>query len=201
MTKHLLLSLLFTLLASSGAVCQEKGKSVGGKLGVGKRVGCPENRDKLYPRRDTLQRFADILKDSIPEFERQRGLKFEVRDGETQSFGVYDLTDPSNAASRSAGTCTELIDNHVYHVVPGQNDYSFSHIIILEGGNLKVFRSINCRDRGGDKLEDVIAYLNAKLADDKSKDEVIGRVREYRKYGKYVRMDNFSTLRCQPVNN
>jgi hypothetical protein len=199
MMKRLLLSLLLTLFAS-WAVGQEKGRPVGGKLGAVKRAGCPENRDKLYPRRDTLQRFADILKNSIPEFEEHTGLKFEVRDGETQSFGVYDLTDPSNAGSTAAGTCTELIDNHVYHVVPGLNDYSFSHIIILEGGNMKVFRSINCRDRG-DKLEDVIAYLNAKLIDGKSKHEVLGRVREYRKYGKYVRMDNFSGLRCESIAN
>lgn len=201
MMKRLLLSLLLTLFASWAVVCQEKGKSVGGKPGAGKRAGCPENRDKLYPRRETLERFAGILNASIPEFERVNGFKFQVRDGKVIGFQAHDLTDRSNVDSDGFGACIEFVDNHVYHVVPGQNDYSFSHIIILEGGNLKVFRSINCRDRGGDRLEDVIAYLDAKLADGKSKDEIIGRVREYRKYGTYARMDNFSTLRCEPVDN
>lgn len=201
MMKHPLLSLLLVLLTSWALVCQEKGKPVEGKPHAGKRVGCPENREKLYPRRETLERFADILNTSIPEFEEEMGFKFEVLDGETQSFGVYDLTDPSNADAGDTGACIQLIDGHVYHVVPGLNAFSFSHIIILEGGQLKVFRSINCRDRGGDRLEDVIAYIKSKLAGDKKKHEVIKRVRQYQKYGTYARMDNFSTLRCQPVDN
>jgi hypothetical protein len=80
------------------------------------------------------------------------------------------------------------------------NSYSFSHIIILEGGNLKVFRSINCRDRG-DKLEGVIEYVTLKLAGDENKHEIIDRVINYRKYGRYVRMDNFSRLACEPAVN
>ena len=200
MMKRPLLSLLFTLLASWAVVCQEKGKPVESRLGAGKRIGCPEDNDKPYPRRDTLKRFADILNASVPEFEREMGFKFEVRDGETQSFGVYDLTDPSNVSSMSTGACIELIDNHIYHVVPGLNNYSFSHIIILEGGNLKVFRSINCIGRG-DTLEDVTEYLNLKLANEKNRDEIINRVRQYRKYGKYTRMDNFSRLRCETPTN
>jgi|ERR1044071_7200384 hypothetical protein len=163
-------------------------------------ASCPENRDKLYPRRATLERFANILNASIPEFGRVMGFKFEVLGGETQSFGVYDLTDPSNADTDDTGACIELIDGHVYHVVPGLNDFSFSHIIILEGGQLKVFRSINCRGRG-DKLEDLIGYLNLKLAGQKNKDNVIGRVKDYRKYGSYARMDNFSSLRCDSADD
>src|SRR5215204_3858184 len=115
--------LLLTTLALTNSVAQVRRHH-------SQPAKCTENGDKLYPRRETLERFADILNASIPEFERVNGFKFEVRGGETQSFGVYDLTDPSNVTSTATGTCTELIDNHVYHVVPGQNDYSFSHIII-----------------------------------------------------------------------
>ena len=163
-------------------------------------ASCPENRDKLYPRRATLERFANILNASIPEFGRMMGFKFEVSDGEDMGFQVHDLTDPLNADSDDTDACIEFIDKHVYHVVPGLNDFSFSHIIILEGGKLKVFRSINCRDRG-DKLEDVIRYLNLKLAGERNKDDVIGRVKDYRRYGTYVRMDNFSSLRCKPTGD
>jgi hypothetical protein len=193
-----ILLLLFVLSASPAAVCQEKGKAAGGKTGAGSGVKCAENGDKLYPRRGVLEQFAAILNASIPEIESSYGYKFYVRGEKAGAFGVYDLTDPSNADSTPSGDCVELIDNHIYHVVPGLYDYSFSHIIILEGGSLKVFRSINCRDRG-DRLEDVIEYLNSKLAGDKNKDEIIERVTNYRKYGLYVRMDNFSRLMCKPA--
>jgi hypothetical protein len=195
--KRPLLSLLFILLASWAVVCQARHKPVGKRPGPVKSVGCPENRDKLYARRDTLQQFANILNVSIPEFEKERGVKFHVENEKAMGFGVYDLTDPSNADPAETGACVQFIDNHIYHVVPVLNVYSFSHIIILEGGNFKVFRSVNCRDRG-DKFEDVVAYLKVKLADDKNKDEVIGRVMNYRRYGIYARMDNFSRLRCEP---
>ena len=68
----------------------------------------------------------------------------------------------------------------------------------MENGKLKIFKSINCKDRG-DKLEEVIAYLNQKLANDKNKDEILERVKNYKKYGKYFKMDNYSTLVCQAV--
>lgn len=162
---------------------------------------CAENPDKLYSRRDVLERFAAILNASIPEFGKRRDSKYYVVDERPWAFGVHDLTDPSNVVHPTgAARCIEFIDNHVYHVVPVLIDYSFSHIIILEGGNLKVFRSINCRGRG-ETLEDVLEYLRPKLADDKNKDEVINRVINYRQYGRHVAMDNFSGLRCKPVDD
>ena len=75
--------------------------------------------------------------------------------------------------------------------------YSFSHIGILEDGSLKVFKSINCKGRA-DSLEDVLAYLIEKLKDDKNKQEIISRVKNYRKYGLYTTVDT-PTLECKPT--
>jgi hypothetical protein len=186
--------------SSSPAICQEKGKSVEDKNRSRKNVKCSENRDRLYVRQNVLEQFANILNTSIPEFEKMTGFKFYVDNERAGAFGVYDLTDLTDVDSTATDNCIEFIDKHIYHVVPFLNDYSFSHIIILENGNLKVFRSINCMDRG-DKLEDVIEYLNLKLANDEDKNEIIERVKNYRKYGKYIRMDNFSRLNCKPVVN
>jgi hypothetical protein len=184
-----LIFLLLFLGTSWPVVCQEKGRG----------VSCAENQDKLYDRRNVLERFAAVLSASVPEYQKV-GLKFYVEDEMAAGFGVYDLTDPSNVDSGVGKECVEFIDNHIYHVVPGLVDYSFSHIIMLEGGSLKVFRSINCPGRG-DRLEDVLEYLRPKLADDKNKDEIINRVINYRKYGDYAAMDNFSGPWCKSVDN
>lgn len=181
------------LSAPMAAAGQEKGR--------GER--CAENPDKLYNRRDVLERFAAILNASIPEFGRSSESKYYVTGERPWAFSVHDLTDPSNVVEPiGPDACIEFIDHHIYHVVPVLLNYSFSHIIIPEGGNLKVFKSINCKGRG-DTLEDVLKYLRPKLAGDKNKDEIINRVINYRQYGRYTVMDNFSGLgwACKPVDN
>lgn len=181
---------LLVLIASSTAICQGSGAAV--------KARCSENKDKLYVRPEVLEQFADILTASLPESERAKGYKFQVINERAWNFGIYDLTDLGNVDATGQRGCIEFINHHVYHVVPVLYDFSFSHIIILEDGNLKVFRSINCRDRG-DKVEDVIKYLSLKLAHAKNKNKIIRRVRNYRRYGDYVRMDNFSSLMCEPI--
>lgn len=160
------------------------------------RNECLANSDKLYDRKKVIRQLAKILNKSIPE---NRWGKFGVTEDGNRPAGfiIYDLTDTSNRGYPS--TCIEFKENHIYHFVPWDYAFSLSHLVILEKGNLKVFRSINCKDRG-DTLEDALAYLNQKLANDKGKDEILERVKNYRKYGKYFRMDNYSTLVCQEVS-
>jgi hypothetical protein len=38
------------------------------------------------------------------------------------------------------------------------------------------------------------------MANNKNKDEIIERLKNYKKYGKYFKMDNYSTLVCQEVS-
>lgn len=158
---------------------------------------CDANSDKLYDRKKVIKQLAEILNKSIPE--NVWGKYGVSKSGDSPSgFFIHDLTDTSNK-SYSSTSCIEFKNYHVYHFAPFDYAFSLSHIVILEDGRLKVFKSINCKDRG-DKLEDVIAYLSQKLANDKNKDEILERVKNYRKYGKYFKMDNYSTLICQEVS-
>ncbi|MBF2020329.1 MAG: hypothetical protein IGR93_09560 [Hydrococcus sp. C42_A2020_068] len=164
------------------------------------RNKCSANSDKLYDRKKTIKQLAKTLNKSIPERKDVYRTGYDVtEDGKSPAgFFIYDLTDPSNKDITSTG-CIEFEKDHIYHFAPFDYAFSLSHIAILENGKLKIFKSINCKDRG-DRLEDVIAYVNQKLANDRNKDEILERVKNYRKYGKYFKMDNYSTLVCQAVS-
>lgn len=157
---------------------------------------CLVNSDKLYDRKRMIKQLGKALNKSVPE---NVWGKYGVTDNGNSPAGffIFDLTDPSNKDITSTG-CIEFKRDHIYHFAPFDFAFSLSHIAVLENGKVKIFKSINCQDRG-DKLEEVIAYLNQKLANDKNKDEILERVKNYKKYGKYFKMDNYSTLVCQAV--
>ena len=156
---------------------------------------CAENADALYNRQRILGQLAETLNMSV--FGTRKGdFKFAVENERPREFTVYDLTEPTNKGLPLGG-CINFLNNHVYHFSPMEKRYSFSHIVILEDGDLKVFKSINCKGKG-DSSEDVISYLNEKLKDDRNKQEIISRVKNYRKYGIYTTVDTPS-LQCKPT--
>jgi hypothetical protein len=147
------------------------------------KARCKPNPDPLYVRSHVLDELADILNKSIPEYSTGGNRGF-YRDNESGiGFFVFDLINPSNK-DLSLQDCVDFINGHIYHVAPSDSHYSLSHIVILEEGKLKVFRSVNCPGRG-DRLEDAINYVSVKLSHDKQRDEILDRVRNYRKYGFY----------------
>jgi hypothetical protein len=152
---------------------------------------CEKNPDDLYNRETVLQELAKTLNESIPEY-RTIYSEFRVEKQRAVLFFVHDLTDPANKQTNSR-ECVNFINNHVYHVSPLSYMYSFSHIVVLENGKLKIFKSLNCLV---DKLEDVVKYLNTKLVGDKNKDVIIERVKNYRKFGKYYRTCDRQYHKC-----
>jgi len=149
---------------------------------------CKSNRDQLYDRSRVLQELADILNKSIPEYSRAVKKGFYTESERALGFFVVDLTNPKNKEMRW-NDCIDFIEGHIYHVAPPDAHYSLSHIVILEGGELKVFRSVNCPERG-DRIEDVISYVNTKLANDKNREQILNRLRNYRKYGSYFELNH-----------
>ena len=155
---------------------------------------CNENPDSLYDRRNILEKMADILNNSASGFKVYERRGFYVNDDDRpRSFFVYDLTDLSNQGTSLS--CVDFKDNHIYHFAAHYIPFSFSNIAILENGNLRVFESINC-DNSKDKLEDVIAYLNKKFENDPNREEIIDRVKSYRKYGSFGTVDD-TYIRCK----
>lgn len=157
---------------------------------------CSPNQDGLYERTAVLGFLAKTLNESIPEFRGFDPGGFQVKAERAKNFFVYDLVDIAN--KQTSTQCVQLIDNHVYHFAPLHVPYSFSHILILEHGSMKVFRSINCKGRG-DTIESVIEYLKKRFTDKSDADGLIDRLRKYRKFGYYFTVDD-DVIRCDSVH-
>ena len=199
MRNILIVKSLIMFLSITG-ICQEKRADLDTeKKTIKSEVVCPKNTDNLYGRQQTLEQIAELLNDSIPEFKTKWDKGFFVRNEMPWRFNIYDLTDISNKTSVRDDFCINFINRHVYHVFPDNYSYSFSHIIILEDGKLKIFKSINCKGRA-DSLDDVLNYLKQNLTDN-NKDEIMDRVRDYRTYGSYHRVDPMASLQCKEIKN
>jgi hypothetical protein len=169
----------------------------GGRVVGSQRVSkCPANPDKLYPQNKILKQLAATLNRSIPEYRSLEKKGFYINgDERPRGFFIYDLSDTSNKETKLT-ECIKFIDGHVYHFSPIYYPYSFSHIAILKAGQLKVFRSVNCSDRG-DSIDDVIRYLEQNLPDQQDKADILDRVGKFRTFGFYNRIDSFATLQCK----
>ena len=154
---------------------------------------CVASSQGAYDSQMVLEELAAMLNKSIPDFRKYEPEGFSVEKGQPRKFFVYDLTDPS-LKSTPLGKPMPFTEGHVYHVSAIYLPFSKSHIVILEHGHLKVFRSVNCRN-GGDSIEDVTAYVSGKLNNDSNRDAIVSRVRKYRDYGIYFTIDD-TTAPC-----
>lgn len=153
----------------------------------------PENLFKGGTKTD----FSNLLNNSISEFKEGFKPSFFIERGKAVGFFIYDLTDPKNKQI-SLIEDAYLIKNHVYHFAPIDLPYSFSFIAVLGENEMKIFKAINCEGKG-DSLKDVIKYLNEKLKSDRNKDEIIERVKNYRKYGVYTSFNGISNPQCDKL--
>lgn len=144
---------------------------------------CSNNSDDRYDRQVLLAKLDSTLKNSIPAY-----AQFSLR-----GFFVYDLNDPTNkyipAQYAQADACISFINNHVYHFAPIEFAFSESHVAVLKDGQLRVFKSINCKD-SKEHLTDVIAYVEKRLKKDGHRKELLTRMRNYRTYGFYMNTDS-----------
>lgn len=164
---------------------------------------CPADPDPRYRRPQLMDQLAGILKQSIPKDAIYFPLLHADREGDRLRFFVYDLTDPRNIHPEEKkrgpnldASCIRFEENHVYHFSPFYTPFSFSHIAFLENGQVKVFKLLNCEGQG-DSLDDVVAYLDQKLKG-KNREQVISRVKDYRKFGHYLTIDD-TFIRCDQL--
>ena len=156
---------------------------------------CSPNPDKTYNRKEVLTQLADTLDSLIPEFRGYEKNGFSVDNEKPSKFFVYDLFDTlNNTLDRKR--CINMIEGHVYHFSAILYQFSFSNILILNNGKMKIFKAVNCVDKG-DNIEDVIAYIKTyKITQDEA---YLNRIKGYRKFGSYLRIDNYVNLRCQSI--
>jgi hypothetical protein len=161
---------------------------------------CAENSESLYNRQQVLEQLAETLNNTATHYHNAMYLNKQeqniasAEDGLPIGFTIYDLTDETNIGMLF-DKCIEFKNRHVYHFSLIFTPYSFSHILVLEDGKLKVFKGINCEK--GDHLEDVLNYLSQKLKDE-DKEAIMNRVKNYREFGIYAATDDHA-LRCQEV--
>jgi len=160
-------------------------------------ISCEQNPDPLYDRTQVLKKLADILNIAAPSFRNYEKDGFEVLNEKPKRFFIYDLTDPSNTGT-PLGSCVRLLNKHVYHLAGIYIPYSFSHIVFLDDGDMKVFKSVNCER--GDNIRDVVELLRLRLPNDANKNQLLDRVRDYRRYGVYFTVDDTS-VRCQEMKS
>ncbi len=147
--------------------------------------------------RAVIEEFAAILNRDIPEFrEKYDPGGFAVVDGRPVNFFVFNLADTTNifplSSPKSATGPFVLNARGVYHFAPLRLEVSFSHIGVLDNGQLKVFRFLNCEGKG-DSVRDVVKYLTQNGS---FSDTVIARVQNYRSYGRYFQTDPQSHVIC-----
>lgn len=158
---------------------------------------CNPNADTTYNRVIILQKLADALNESVPEFRQGAPQGFTVEDGKCLGFCTYDLVDILNIDTGLGNQCIKMIDNHVYHFVPVIDFYAYSHIAILTNGNIKIFYSVNCESKKRNNIEDVLREVNLLYANHPRKDYILRQVKNYRKYRFYIQMDAESAFVCK----
>ena len=191
--------IIIGVLSCSG-ICQTNQKT---QLGITGMTGhktierCLANPDSLYDRKEVLERLADVLNALAPGFKRYEDRGFYVTNEKPQQFFIFDLTDPSNKSTPSGG-CINFLNNHIYHFAARYLPFSLSNVVSLEDGKVKLFKAINC-ENSKDTLDDVIKHVERRL-NLNGQDEIIQRVKDYRKYGEYFTVDDL-VIRCKEVEN
>jgi hypothetical protein len=139
--------------------------------------------------------FANTLNLLLPELGMDT--KRVYLNTECQLVGAFicDITDILNKET-TLNECIALQEGHICHFSPMRQTYSYSNIAILINGKVKSFKAINCPGKG-DKIEDVIQYAKDSLPSILGQSALINRLKHYRKYGVYLRVDEQTEFKCK----
>jgi hypothetical protein len=149
-----------------------------------------------YNRKVVLNKFINALNTLLPEWGLDKKGFYITETCHLSGTFIWDITDTSNNETRSKDRCVEFREGHIYHFSPMRKPYSYSNIAILKGGEVKIFKAVNCPEKG-DKIEDVIKYIKDSLPAREVNQELIDRVKDYRKYGVYLRIDEQTDFICK----
>lgn len=157
---------------------------------------CSKNSDSQFDRDMILKRFSSALNKSVSTYiDDPLRHGFYSKEGRPTFFFVHDFVDTLNH-SYSHEKCIDFIENHVYHFAASSYKFSLSNIAVLEKGGIKIFEAINCP--GGNKIEDIQAYIQNMSIDSTTKQTILNRIINYRKYSKFIATDPQAVvLRCK----
>lgn len=159
-------------------------------------------KSKDYNRNEVLKEFNIVLNELAPEYSTIiEGGFSNTEEGVPIGYSIYSLNDPNNY-SKVPYEDNNIIfmEGHFYHFAPVLRLISYSQIAYLENGNVKIFKALNCLDRGN-SIYEVVEFANEKLKGHSNKAEIIERIKNYRQFGRYHSEDIHSTrvnCECSP---
>lgn len=121
-------------------------------------------------------------------------------DGTLIGYSIYDLTDTTNIDNKmpdNNGPKINITQGHFYHVSPISYSESFSSIFYLQKDDFKIFRFVNCPNKG-DKIDDVLKFAS-RVAEHNKTNDLITNIRNYRKHGHYTYDDYGAELDCNII--
>ena len=152
--------------------------------------------NELYNRKSILESFAKELNLLIPGYSGIDNKGFNVsEDCQLTDAFIWDISDTLNRET-TLEECIKFKNLHVYHFAPIRERISYSNLVILKDGKARIFKAVNCPEKG-DKLMDVVQYIEDSLPPSGNKKEIISRVQNYRNYGVYIRTDEQSGFICK----
>ena len=138
-----------------------------------------------------LLKIANVLNQHIPEYSTSYDSKgFYFDKGIPKNFFIYSLTDTSNnkfPIEEPIG----INKNGIYHFSPLRYEISFSHIAVIDSGNMEIFSFLNCKN--GETIDEVIEHIKSKRVFEGVDFTII---RNYRNYGYYFQIDPQSKVMC-----
>ncbi len=139
---------------------------------------------------ENLEYIVKNLKEDIPNYSYKLSSEEGFIIDSTGIIGVniYDL----NTGESLKG---DFKNGHVYHISPINFQDSFSYILCVYENKLVLFKSVNCKGMGN-KIEEVIDYINSNFSKNTELQGIIFNVKNYRKFGVYLRTDTMTTLKC-----
>lgn len=99
-----------------------------------------------------------------------------------QDFFIYDLVELRN--NRRDTPKIKIKNLHIYHFGHNFQYFSYSNILIVNGGKVEIFKYLNC-EKTGSYASDILDYIHKNNLSKYYDNKVLRRIKNYRKYGDY----------------
>jgi hypothetical protein len=152
------------------------------------------SNDKLYQPKKILKKFAKKLNYLSKYYKDDYPSNYTVTSETFYNFYIVDLVDTTNNTAKKDKFYFQ--ERHIYLFSSLNYNFLYCNICFIQNGELYYFLSLNCKN-SVDKIENVIEFANTFLAGSRNKDVIIDRIRNYKKYIFYYKIDNFSYPFCE----
>jgi hypothetical protein len=156
------------------------------------------NREKIasraYDKKKVLKKFAKQFNYLSKYYHDGYPRKYEVTSISSYNFWVADLVDTTNSSLQKEDLY--FTEGHIYVISTLNYNYLYYNIVFLNKGNLIFFRAVNCKNYIN-SLEEVIKSAEIFLIEDYKKKSILNRLKSYKKYSSYYKMDAISYPVCE----